>query len=79
MDLKVRCRYIYNKYYKFLPYRFWEWVGKSFSTYEHSYFERYEKLKEVEQQLVDSFEKVRKKFGYDSIDDMITKQTNGSV
>lgn len=62
MDLKVRCRYIYNKYYKFVLYDLWEWVGKSFSTYEQTYFERYDKLKEVEQQLKDSFEKVRHKF-----------------
>ena len=41
MDLKVRCRYIYNKYYKFVLYDLWEWVGKSFSTYEQTYFERY--------------------------------------
>ena len=79
MDIKARCQYIYNKYYKFYRIDYGEWIGKTFSTYGHSYFQRYEKMKEVEQQPEDSFEKVRKKFGYDSIDDMITKKTNSSV
>lgn len=73
MDISTRCRYVYNKYYVFLLYRLWEWIGETFSTYDYTYFQRYEEMKKVKQQLEDSFEKVRIKFGYESIDDMFEK------
>ena len=73
MDISTRCRYVYNKYYVFLLYRLWEWIGETFSTYDYIYFQRYEEMKKVKQQLEDSFEKVRIKFGYESIDDMFEK------
>ena len=57
----------------FLLYRLWEWVGVTFITYDYTYFQRYEEMKKVKQQLEDSFEKVRIKFGYESIDDMFEK------
>ena len=75
MDLTQKSKYLYRKYWKFLPYQIWDWVGKNFSTYGNSYFHRYEHLNKVKQQLEDSFEKVRLKFGYDSIEDMIEKNS----
>ena len=72
MDLG-QWRYYYNKYWVFLLYDWWWWIGKTFTTYELTYFERYEKIEEVKQQLEYSFQKVCDKYGYGSIEDMFEK------
>jgi hypothetical protein len=74
MDLTEKSKYLYRKYWKFVPFSLWEWIGKNISLYDNTYFQRYEHLKTVKRQLEDSFEKVRLKFGYDSIEDMLEKK-----
>lgn len=73
MDINTKCRYYYNKYWVFVLYDWWEWVGRTFSNYDITYFERYEKLKEVKHQLENSFQKMCDKYGYESVEDMLEK------
>lgn len=74
MDIKEKCEYLNRKYWKFVPFSIWEWVGENIHLYDDTYFERYKHIQKVRNELYEGFEKVRVKYGYDTIDEMLEKE-----